>query len=93
MLFMMWIFPQKFQEFRESFKSLGELALIGILLIYLILSTQFKSWIQPLVIMVAVPFSIIGAICALVISGIEAEVMNTGKLLWSPAKYACVLFY
>ena len=61
-------FRGELEEFKKSFNSLGKLAFIGILLIFLILGTQFKSWVQPVVIMAAVPFSIIGAILGLLIS-------------------------
>lgn len=60
-------FRGEFQEFKEAFSSLGRLFVVGILLIYLILGMQFKSWVQPLVIMFTVPFAFIGAMVGLLI--------------------------
>ena len=60
-------FRGEMQEFKEMFSSLGKLFVVGILLIYLILGTQFKSWVQPLIIMFTVPFAFIGAMVGLLI--------------------------
>jgi multidrug efflux pump subunit AcrB len=43
--------------------------LIGIFLIYLILGTQFKSYIQPFLIMFSVPLAFTGVLIYLVVSG------------------------
>ncbi|MFB3041195.1 MAG: efflux RND transporter permease subunit [Candidatus Poribacteria bacterium] len=56
-----------FDQIQESFADLWKLFSIGILLIYLILGTQFKSYIQPLIILCAVPFGIIGAMVGLLV--------------------------
>ena len=62
-------FSGEFQEFKESFTSLGQLFLFGVLLIYVILGAQFRSYIQPVVILFTVPFAFVGAMVGLVISG------------------------
>ncbi len=52
-------------------KSLGEMAFVllgAVLFVYLILFVEFESWKKPLIILVTVPFSLIGAILALFIS-------------------------
>jgi multidrug efflux pump subunit AcrB len=41
----------------------------GMLLIYAILGTQFRSYVQPLVIFFTIPFAFIGAVLGLLISG------------------------
>jgi multidrug efflux pump subunit AcrB len=46
-----------------------QLFLFGMLLIYAILGTQFRSYVQPFVIMFTVPFAFIGAIFGLLVSG------------------------
>ena len=56
-----------FDSIGESFGELWKLFLIGILIIYVILGTQFKSYLQPLIIMAAVPFGIIGAMVGLLV--------------------------
>jgi multidrug efflux pump subunit AcrB len=41
----------------------------ALLLIYLIMLMQFGSWLQPLIIMGAIPLSLVGAILALFVTG------------------------
>ena len=60
-------FRGAFDDIRDSFAELWKLFLIGILIIYIILGTQFKSYLQPLIIMIAVPFGIIGAMVGLLV--------------------------
>jgi HAE1 family hydrophobic/amphiphilic exporter-1 len=56
------IFGGEFAETQRSFDSLSQAFGLAVLLIYLILATQFKSYIQPLIILCAVMFSIIGVV-------------------------------
>jgi len=51
--------------FSESFKSLSTALVIGILVAYLILAVQFNSFIHPISVLVALPFSVTGALVAL----------------------------
>ncbi len=57
-----------FDEIVESFSDLRKLFVVGLLLIYVVLGAQFKSFIQPIVIMFAVPFGMIGAMFGLLLS-------------------------
>ena len=57
-----------FDEIIESFSELWKLFIVGLLLIYVVLGAQFKSFIQPIVIMFAVPFGMIGAMFGLLLS-------------------------
>jgi HAE1 family hydrophobic/amphiphilic exporter-1 len=56
------VFGGEFEETQRSFDSLTQAFGLAVLLIYLILATQFKSYIQPLIILSAVMFSIIGVV-------------------------------
>ncbi len=58
-----------FDQTQESFAELWKLFVIGILLLYTILGTQFKSFLQPIIILFAVPFGIIGAMVGLLVVG------------------------
>ncbi len=58
-----------FEEIKQQFSSMGQLFILGVFLIYMILGAQFKSYIQPFIILFAVPFTFIGAVFALVITG------------------------
>jgi HAE1 family hydrophobic/amphiphilic exporter-1 len=53
-------FAGEFESTRNSFISLTYAFSIAILLIYLILATQFQSYLHPLAILLAVVFSLIG---------------------------------
>lgn len=57
---------------REFVKSSGSLVIVfvlALLFIFLVLSAQFESFIDPLVIMLSVPLSMVGALLALQFSG------------------------
>jgi len=51
----------QWKEFVDAFQSLGLLFALGLLFIYLLLVLQFRSLVQPLVILMIVPLSFIGA--------------------------------
>ena len=51
--------------FASSFASLYSALMIGILVAYLILAVQFDSFIHPISVLVALPFSVTGALIAL----------------------------
>lgn len=51
--------------FAEAFSSLYTALLIGILVAYMILAVQFNSFIHPIPVLIALPFSVSGAFLAL----------------------------
>lgn len=57
------------KEMTESFTSLGYALLLSLLLIYMILASQFESLVQPFIIMLAIPFALTGAFIALFLTG------------------------
>ncbi|MEO6292429.1 MAG: efflux RND transporter permease subunit, partial [Burkholderiaceae bacterium] len=57
------------REFRNSQGSLGIVFALALLFIFLVLAAQFESFIDPFVIMLSVPMSMIGALLALQWSG------------------------
>ncbi len=57
------------QLFAESFQSLGFVLLLGIFVAYMVLATQFNSFIHPLTVLMALPFSVTGALLALALTG------------------------
>jgi len=58
----------------ETFVSFGIALGLGILLLYMILAAQFESLIHPFTIMLSLPFSFIGAIGALLLTGQELSI-------------------
>jgi len=57
------------REFRNSQGALGIVFALALLFIFLVLAAQFESFVDPLVIMLSVPLSMIGALLALQWSG------------------------
>ena len=57
------------QTFVDSFKSLYLVLIIGIFVAYMVLGTQFNSFVHPVTVLIALPFSISGAVLALLLSG------------------------
>ena len=64
-----------FDEIIESFSELWKLFIVGLLLIYVVLGAQFKSFIQPIVIMFAVPFGMIGAMVGLLLANATLSIV------------------
>jgi multidrug efflux pump subunit AcrB len=62
-------FRGQFAEFNEAFSSLGRLFILAVFIMYILLGAQFKSFIQPLIILFTVPFAFIGAMLGLIVSG------------------------
>lgn len=55
-------------EQQEAFSDLYLSLILAIVFVYMVLASQFGSFTQPIIIMIAMPLSIIGAILALLIS-------------------------
>lgn len=55
------------QTFRDSFGSLLTALVFGIFVAYMVLASQFNSFIHPVTVLLALPFSITGAFIALLI--------------------------
>jgi hydrophobic/amphiphilic exporter-1 (mainly G- bacteria), HAE1 family len=52
----------------ESFKNLFGSLILAVIMVFLILSAQFESFLHPVTIMLSLPLSVVGALSALVIS-------------------------
>ncbi|ACB34235.1 acriflavin resistance protein [Leptothrix cholodnii SP-6] len=57
------------REFRSSSGALGLVFVLALLFIFLVLAAQFESFVDPFIIMLAVPLSMVGALAALQWSG------------------------
>ena len=64
------------KEYRESSSSLMFAFILAIVLIYLILSAQFESFKDPLVIMLTVPLAIAGALIFMYFGGITMNIFS-----------------
>ncbi|MAE69738.1 MAG: hypothetical protein CME06_04620 [Gemmatimonadetes bacterium] len=62
-------FGGEMKEFEKALSGIGRLGLLGLLLIYMILGAQFRSFIQPLIILYTIPIGLAGAALSLTVSG------------------------
>ncbi len=53
----------------ESFAGLGRAMALALLAIYVVLAIQFNSFVQPFVILLTVPFGVVGAVAGLWLTG------------------------
>lgn len=66
----------QYQDQQETFKDMGLLMLMIVLLVYIVMASQFESFKKPLIIMMAVPFAISGVIIALLITGTSLDMIG-----------------
>ncbi|TWS96611.1 efflux RND transporter permease subunit [Reyranella sp. CPCC 100927] len=64
------------REFKESGHSLVIVFLLALGFIFLVLSAQFESFVDPLIIMISVPMSMTGAFAALHLSGCTLNIYS-----------------
>ena len=64
-----------YQEQQESFMDLGLLMLVSLILVFIVMASQFESFSQPLVIMFSIPFAFTGVILALLMTGTTLSVI------------------
>ncbi|TXT51350.1 MAG: acriflavin resistance protein [Limisphaerales bacterium] len=64
------------QGMNSSFKSFGLGLILSVLLVYLILVAQFQSWIDPILILLAVPTGLTGVLLLLYFTGTTLNVMS-----------------
>ncbi len=69
------------QAFEESFQSLGFAFVMGVLVAYMVLATQFNAFAHPFTVLLALPFSISGALVALWLSGQSLNIYACSALI------------
>jgi CzcA family heavy metal efflux pump len=62
------------QAMRESFRTLGEGLVLAIILVYLLMVANFQSWLEPFIIMMAVPGALAGVLWMLALTGTTINV-------------------
>ena len=60
----------------ESFASLGQNYIVALFLIYALLAIPFRSYTQPFIIMSAIPFGFVGAVCGHLVMGFELSIIS-----------------
>ncbi|MEK7697676.1 MAG: efflux RND transporter permease subunit, partial [Pseudomonadota bacterium] len=64
------------QSFQESFASLWFVLLLGIIVSYMVLASQFNSFIHPVTVLMALPFSVSGAFLTLLLFGHSLNIFS-----------------
>jgi HAE1 family hydrophobic/amphiphilic exporter-1 len=64
------------QQQNEGFSALLIAMALSVLFVYMVLASQFGSLSVPLVIMLAMPFSLIGAFLALLLTGLDLSLLS-----------------
>ena len=64
------------KSMRESFKSLGFGFVLAIVLVYLVMVLQFRSFLDPFIVMFAVPLGLIGVALMLFATGTHLNIQS-----------------
>ena len=64
-----------YEDQQESFSSLIWLLLLSLMLVYIVMAAQFESFLQPAIIMLAIPFAFTGVILALLITNTTLSIV------------------
>ncbi|MBU1565811.1 MAG: efflux RND transporter permease subunit [Proteobacteria bacterium] len=63
-------------ERKESMKSLMQGFIFSLIAIYFLLAIPFRSYIQPIIVMIAIPFGIVGAVLGHLLMGYNLSLMS-----------------
>jgi HAE1 family hydrophobic/amphiphilic exporter-1 len=64
-----------YKDQQESYQNLGLLALLVLLLVFIVMASQFESFSKPFAIMFSIPFAFTGVILALLLTGTTLSVV------------------
>jgi len=66
-----------FEDQQDSFRDLGTLGLLILIIVFIVMAAQFESWSDPFIIMlISIPFTFTGIILALWITGVDLNIMS-----------------
>ncbi|HJO09529.1 MAG TPA: efflux RND transporter permease subunit, partial [Verrucomicrobiota bacterium] len=71
-----WDFEGEQSEQAETISSMTYLYGIALIIIYGLLAIPFSSYIQPIIVMAAIPFGLIGAIWGHVVMGMDVTILS-----------------
>jgi multidrug efflux pump subunit AcrB len=73
---LVWSFGGRQEEMAESMRSLMTTFLLALLAIYAMLAIPFRSYTQPLIVIIAIPFGTVGAVLGHYIMGYSLSVIS-----------------
>jgi HAE1 family hydrophobic/amphiphilic exporter-1 len=65
-----------FEQLQDSLAALGSAVLLAVIFIYIVLASQFGSFLQPIAIMASLPLSIVGVNLALLATGTTLNIFS-----------------
>ncbi len=69
-------------EMNESFSSLAFALILAVSLVYMVMASQFEDFLNPLIVMFSVPFSVFGLVAALLLTNTTFNILSfTGAIL------------
>ncbi len=71
-----WKFSGNEQERRESFLLMLQAAGLGMILVYMVMASQFESFLAPFIIFFSIPFGFMGAILILAFTGFRISIVS-----------------
>ena len=71
-----WSFEGEAREQADIFASLARTTLIALFVIYALLAVPLKSYLQPVIVMIVIPFGLIGAIGGHVVLGQSVSILS-----------------
>ena len=71
-----WSFQGTDAEMRESTQTLWGGFLLAMAVIYALLAIAFRSYLQPLIVMIAIPFGIVGAVIGHILLGYDLSLIS-----------------
>ncbi|MBN1480488.1 efflux RND transporter permease subunit [candidate division KSB1 bacterium] len=63
------------EDMQESFMYLGLAFLVAIILVYMVMASQFESFVDPFIIIFTIPLALIGVVLGLFVTGTTLSVM------------------
>ena len=71
-----WKFSGQMAQAQSAYRSLIFALLLGLIFVYMVLASQFGSFIHPLTVMAALPLAIIGSVAAMVVTHTQLSVIS-----------------
>jgi HAE1 family hydrophobic/amphiphilic exporter-1 len=65
-----------YEEMMKSFRDLGFALLIAVLLVFMVMASQFESFRDPFIILFTIPFALIGVLWALAATGTTLSIVS-----------------
>ena len=65
-----------YEEQQKTFGDMGTLALLILMLVYIVMASQFESFSKPFIIMMSIPFAITGVIIALYVTHTSLDMIG-----------------